>query len=126
MLDEMRVAKALSRGLYANTVGDTQKEQVGRQGTGVEWDGGTHGMEVGLLAKEVTGHSLLVVAGRGGRVCVTGGGSQNRGLCKLGLTLRTGACGKAVFTSLLPPVHLVLITSSGINVPWNITFGDTV
>lgn len=68
MLDEMRVAKALSRGLYADTVGDTQKERVGRQGTGVEWDGGTHGMEVGLLAKEVTGHSLLVVAG--GEECV--------------------------------------------------------
>lgn len=62
MLDEMRFAKALSRGLFADTVGDTQKEQVGRQGTGVEWDGGAQGMKVGLLAEEVTGHSLLVVA----------------------------------------------------------------
>lgn len=35
MFDEMRVAKALSCGLYADTADDTQKEQVG--GGEQEW-----------------------------------------------------------------------------------------
>lgn len=58
MFDEMRVEKAFSCGLYADTASDTQKEQVG--GIGVEWAWRyVHGMEVGLLAEEVTGHSLF-------------------------------------------------------------------
>lgn len=86
MFGEMRVAKALSCALYAHTVDDTQKEQVGHGEQ--EWEGSrcVHDMVVGLLAEEVTEHSF----GCGHRVksvCYQWGLSKQRPL-QLGLILR--------------------------------------